>query len=426
MTYNLMRSLLVLMLGGLTTQSIGASEIWFWSPNWTTAEVITFDTKSQTTIRTNMTLRKNGWWFAETQFEVFDFAFTNGKTIDSLGRTGGCYPNNHYKCDKENRNSAFYSTANNNVWVKDGITYPYNPMSKANRNQFLSVLTLNLHTYQEFKTPGKNEADLTEHDARQRVVQHKPLFNKIAQAITQLDADVVCLQEVAEWHQNNLDFGLSKSNAANQIVTKLKGYQVTQDWAHFGWDVWQEGSAVLTKHPIVTTRAKFISDTSQGTYRNWKSRKAVNAFITAPNIDLAVYSVHTGWSNDPDEPFAQQFARLHQWQNVQTHDNFTTLLCGDFNQEATKQGYKLVTEQYRYVDHYAAAVPQGLTHPTIGGDYWDMEKNQLINAGKRIDYIFTLPTNKLKAVQAQRLFTESTFGRVSDHLGVYVHFKVNY
>ena len=54
----------------------------------------------------------------------------------------------------------------------------------------LSILTLNLHSYQEFKVAGDSIVE--------RLRKHKPLFDSIATAIDQLDVDIVCLQEVAE------------------------------------------------------------------------------------------------------------------------------------------------------------------------------------------------------------------------------------
>lgn len=420
--------LFVLFTVGVGWKVHGANQVWFWAPDWQSAQLITLNTTNLTTNSKAMSKNTNGWWFAETNFNVYDFAFGNGNTINYLGRVGGCYSNSHYQCEEQSKNPEFYSSANKSVWVKDGITYPYNPVTQKNRNQFLTVLTLNLHTYQEYKTPGVKDTNLTHQDVRERIEKHRGLFSKIAHAIETLDADLVCLQEVGEWQASDLTFGKSNTNAANIILSQLSNYNVFQDWAHYGWDIWKEGSAILTKHPILSTDSKYISNTDRGTTNYWKSRNVVNAVISTPKIDLNVYSVHSGWSNDPDEPFDQQFKRLHNWLGLKDRKsagrNLTSILCGDFNQESAKEGYKLITEQYGYKDQYLAAIPQGLHHSTIGGDYWDSNQRQTISTGKRIDYIFMEPSNALEAVQAQRIFTEDVFGRVSDHLGVYVHFKI--
>ena len=41
----------------------------------------------------------------------------------------------------------------------------------------------------------------------------------------------------------------------------------------------------------------------------------------------------------------------------------------------------------------------------------------------RIDYVFMKKGNRLQAVSARMLFTDSDYGRVSDHPGIYVEFE---
>ena len=60
----------------------------------------------------------------------------------------------------------------------------------------LSVLTLNLHTYQEVHTDGVAESELTDAHAAARVANYAHIFDRIAAGINDLDADIVCLQEV--------------------------------------------------------------------------------------------------------------------------------------------------------------------------------------------------------------------------------------
>jgi hypothetical protein len=65
-------------------------------------------------------------------------------------------------------------------------------------NEF-AVLTINLHTYQEFRSVGVAESDLTDELARQRIDSYGPLFDRIADGINQMNPDIVCFQEVGEW-----------------------------------------------------------------------------------------------------------------------------------------------------------------------------------------------------------------------------------
>ena len=63
----------------------------------------------------------------------------------------------------------------------------------------LTILSLNLHTYQELRAAGTAEAKLTNDQARQRIEAYGPIFDRIAAGIDALDPDLICLQEVGEW-----------------------------------------------------------------------------------------------------------------------------------------------------------------------------------------------------------------------------------
>ncbi len=135
-------------------------------------------------------------------------------------------------------------------------------------NRHLSLLTLNLHTYQEFSTAGKKETQLNERDALTRVEDHGPIFDKIANAINKLNIDIICLQEVGEWKgKSESDFGKHESNAALQILKRLrdKDYTAYMDWSDYGWDVWKEGNAIISRYPMIKTESKYISDKKNGT-----------------------------------------------------------------------------------------------------------------------------------------------------------------
>jgi maltose 6'-phosphate phosphatase len=147
----------------------------------------------------------------------------------------------------------------------------------------LTVLTLNLHTYQEFRSEGAAESELTDELVRERIDSYGSLFDRIAAAINELDPDIVCFQEVGEW-------------------------------SHYGFDVWLEGSAILSKHSLVETGSRYISYPDNGRHKNWKSRNVPMARIDLPETGRAnVFSVHTGWWDDDEEPFQEQYRRLLSW-----------------------------------------------------------------------------------------------------------------
>lgn len=294
----------------------------------------------------------------------------------------------------------------------------------------LTVLTLNLHTYQELRTAGTAETELTSDLAQQRIGRYGAIFDRIAAGIDELDPDVICFQEVGEWSggaaddAESVEFGTTDTNMVHQILSRLgdKRYDYTMDWSHFGWHVWMEGSAILSKFPITYSNSRFISSPETGRYESGKSRNVPMAKIDVPAIgDTAVYSVHAGWWDDPVEPSREQFRRLLDWVDDPGDATPTTILCGDFNAPADGPAYRFMTTGTGFSDSYAIANPDGMFDATIGGGAHGRENS---DAGQRIDYILMNDTAPLDVVRARNVFTATEFGRVSDHVGVYAEFRV--
>lgn len=411
------------------TQSQETTTIRFYKPDWSQTTLVYKVYQNDVEFsRVEMEKQENGWWLALVKGNRLEFAFEgDGNRVD-LGGTQGCYPGDHYVCDNETDSAENFRTSAPEVWVQDGLVYSASPLH-GEPDDKLTVLSLNLHTYQEFKTPEVAEANLTNEQAMLRVAQHGPLFDKVAAAINKLDPDVVCLQEVGEWHgklngedPENIEFGQTDSNMVKQILSRLdnKNYNYFMDWSHFGWDVWLEGSAVLSKHPMSNTESRYISDQDNGTRSWWKSRNVPKA-----QIDLGgklgkvnVFSIHTGWWDDTDEPFQDQFKRLTSWAAEVKEPKTTTLFCGDFNQVAATKEQQFITNGTGYTDQYSVVNPDGLADPTIGGtiDGWVGE------IGKRIDLLVTDSDSPMAVEQIQRIFTQNVYGRVSDHTGIYGQF----
>jgi maltose 6'-phosphate phosphatase len=295
----------------------------------------------------------------------------------------------------------------------------------------LTVLTLNLHTYQESKSAGTDERHLTNEMAKQRIASYGPIFDRIAAGIDALDPDIICFQEVGEWAGRPEDdpesaaFGGTDSNMVYQILSRLGDlrYHYTMDWSHYGWQVWMEGSAILSKHPIAYSDSRFISSPGTSRHESWRSRNVPTATIDVPVIgDVAVYSVHAGWWDDPEEPAQAQFRRLFDWIGELDESTPTTILCGDFNAPAGGPAYRFVTTGTGFSDQYLIANPDGMYDATIGGDADGWASNR---TDQRIDYILMNDEAPLRVSSARRVFTKADFGRVSDHVGIYAEFRTN-
>lgn len=295
----------------------------------------------------------------------------------------------------------------------------------------LTVLTLNLHTYQELRAAESTEAELTDEQALRRIEAYGAIFDRIAAGIEQLDPDIICLQEVGEWSGTRhaepeaVEFGASDTNMVHQILSRLgdRHYHYAMDWSHYGWNVWLEGSAILSKFPLRNAESRFISKPANNTRDNWKSRNVPMATIDLPEIgSVAIFSVHAGWWDDPEEPFHEQYQRLLQWAAEVTEPAGATILCGDFNVAAAGPGYAFMTQGTGYTDQYALANPNGMLDATIGGgeDGWEDS-----SAGRRIDYILMNENSPLEVTRARRVFTDDYLGRVSDHVGVYAEFVIS-
>jgi len=249
------------------------------------------------------------------------------------------------------------------------------------RRERLKILTLNLHCYQEENQSSK--------------------FAQVAKAINDLNADIVCLQEVGElWNHGSGDW---HSNAGRIIKDQLaQPYHHQGDWSHLGFQKYMEGCAILSKYPFVFHDSGYVSPVRD--VHDIHSRKVVMAQVDVPYMGFVnVFSVHLSWWN---AGFREQLENLMGWAE-QRHSGpvVATFLCGDFNNAVGSEGYRLAAE--RYEDQFLRANAAGLVS----------------DHDQRIDYIFMKKGNHLKAVTARMLFTEPDYGRVSDHPGVYAEFE---
>ena len=251
----------------------------------------------------------------------------------------------------------------------------------------IRVLTLNLHGWQESEQLAK--------------------FSRIAEFIAENRIGIVAFQEVAQHrHASLLDGRIRVDNAGHLILQRLNQlsdqcYTMHWDWSHYGWDVYEEGVAVLSSFPVVDLSSKYVSQSSSKEY--WKSRKIIRAGIKLNEEVVDVFSCHTGWYHDQDEPFAGQLDSLCAL--VQERPN-RSLIMGDFNNGAGTPGYDLLTEQF--IDLF----PLGSKEAgyTFRGGIAGWGGNE---TGQRIDYVFT--DQSVSSVKAEVVFESEP---VSDHFGV--------
>jgi maltose 6'-phosphate phosphatase len=304
-----------------------------------------------------------------------------------------------------------FRTSVSNTYISNGVIYPYDPASGKPAKELI-VLTINLHTYQETDALNK--------------------LNKVADLIAQIKPDFVCLQECAQ-HKTSLftndtkaphqsgDDTLRQDNMAFVIAGRLldtygQTYNYYWSWAHYGWDVWEEGIAVMTPYTINNYGNSHLStDLSRSSIH---SRKAVYVNVTVPGIgSINAFSVHTSWW---DTGLSTHIDYLKSYVNdrAAAHTPVGSIIGGDFNDDAGQDGYnKLVsTADGKFIDTYYLANPRGFD---------DTTKTAGSRVGDRIDYIFFKEGDPFTATTSQIFFANEYLGTVvSDHRGVITRIKV--
>ncbi|KHF40883.1 endonuclease/exonuclease/phosphatase family protein [Halalkalibacter okhensis] len=259
----------------------------------------------------------------------------------------------------------------------------------------MKLLTVNCHAWQEHNQLAK--------------------IKTLAKAIKENSYDVIALQEVSQsMGAEIIEGAVKKDNYVLVLLDELmalgvRDYHYVWGFAHIGFEIYEEGLAILTKHKIENEHSFFITQSDHT--ENWKTRKIVGVTISYNEEPISFYSCHLGWWNDDEEPYKNQVDTLYSF--VQKNERF--FLMGDFNNDASSKG-----EGYDYLlgkglfDTYQLAEDKdkGITvKGKIAG--WDQNKRDL-----RIDYIFT---NTLVDVKRSNvIFNGENRPVISDHFGVEV------
>nr|WP_239585226.1 endonuclease/exonuclease/phosphatase family protein [Amphibacillus cookii] len=262
-------------------------------------------------------------------------------------------------------------------------------------------MTLNAHSWQE-------------DNQQQKIVT-------FANVIAEQQYDVIALQEVSQLiHSTPLgeNSTIHQDNYGYLLLNELRAlgchdYQFYWAFAHIGYDIFEEGVAILSKHPVINQ--EMITLTKQVNSDSWKRRMALKLTLSYHEIVIDVYSCHLGFWEDTEEPSRLQIKQLL----TSTTSERLTFLLGDFNSEASKtnQGYSMIKKQ-GWFDTFLLAnkKDQGITVPgAIAG--WSQN-----HTDKRIDYIFT--NQKLDVSQSQTIFNGINKPIISDHFGVVVEINL--
>lgn len=253
-------------------------------------------------------------------------------------------------------------------------------------------------------------------------------LKQTAEFIMKHDVEIIALQEVNQLIESlevsvdsyfcsfsNSLRPIKSDNYAKLLVEYLKenGFNYYWSWtcSHIGYDIYEEGSAILSKYPFKAETVR-VSPTTD--ILDYHTRQILLGVIDEANISLTVASCHfSWWSDNQEEGFS------YEWHKLLSHLRETTnqvLLLGDFNTPAhlTNEGYQLITESFK--DAYSLA-KEKLGSYTVPDeiDGWEGNEEKL-----RIDFGFV--SKDVDVLSYQVVFNGHNGPIVSDHFGIMIEF----
>ena len=235
----------------------------------------------------------------------------------------------------------------------------------------------------------------------------------LAKIIKEKQFDVVALQEVSQRIESKfISENIKEDNFVHLLNEELKklgdnSYKYIWDFSHIGYDIYEEGLAILTKHNIVNYDSFYITKSDNKDF--YKSRKIIKADITIDNEKISFFTCHLGWWKDEDESFENQVDNLIE------KINNKSFIMGDFNNDAfiRNEGYDYLLDK-GLIDTYTKAIEKD-SGITVEGEIagWEGKKEN-----KRLDIIFT--TDDIKVLKSNVIFNGENKKIISDHYGVEV------
>lgn len=271
----------------------------------------------------------------------------------------------------------------------------------------MKIMTLNTHSWLEANPYEK--------------------LQQLANKICEEDYDVIALQEVNQQittqtvddevlknfcsvkdqtliHEDNFVYCLI------QLLAKQgKDYYWSWEMSHIGYDMYEEGNALLSKTPLIS-QAMMVSETKAK--EDYHTRKILIAQTIINDQEIVVASCHFSWWIDRNHGFS------FEWKKLEKHLSKVTVplfLLGDFNQSEEKEGDQLVKRSFLAIkDAYLIAQKkQGYATIEKKIDGWEKNTENL-----RIDYIYVPKESQVKEYRS--IFDGKVEAPISDHFGVEV------
>ena len=249
----------------------------------------------------------------------------------------------------------------------------------------MKLLTLNLHLWHEEDQINK--------------------LKKIANFIQEKDVDICFFQEAAQLESNELIIdNIKKDNNAYLIKSFLdKEYYLYFEYKKNGYEVYNEGLAILSKYPLINKDWFYISKIRNP--KDWHTRIIVKASINYNNEIIDLYSSHIGW----DEGIEKHFDQIDEYmKNINQKNKF--ILAGDFNCMYNSIQYKYILSK-----GLTSIIEKVNIDPYLNPTFHfklDFPSNETIK-NSHIDYFFT--NDKNIKVNDYNIYFNEDDNLVSDH-----------
>ena len=249
--------------------------------------------------------------------------------------------------------------------------------------------------------------------------------------------DIIALQEVnqtmtAQEAENMLTEGqtvvsnlvqVKQDNFAAQAAHRLRKMEIECFWAWLpvkaGYDKYDEGVTIISVGRKIRKTAVFpVSKTWN--YQNWRTRAVLG--VQVEGCSDWFYTVHTGWWQDDEEPFLEQWERLMA--QIENPSSETTVwLMGDFNAPDifSDQSYVHICKS-GWQDTHITAKEKGDDFTAAGGiDGWREKLPDEDVKCLRLDYIWCKPEQEI--LSSDTVFNGERGQIISDHFGVIIETK---
>ena len=234
-------------------------------------------------------------------------------------------------------------------------------------------------------------------------------IEEICKAIKEVNADIVCLQEVRNEECRNITEVIA--NEANYPFLVFRYYPDSPD----------EGLAILSKHPFNHTAAIWETNTEISNYC------AIRAKIDYEGVFIGITNVHLNWRSE--EIRKEQLIAVNNWIAMEKNCEEYEIICGDFNDVPQTTIHKFLKDcgwrdvvelnSKKDASYYA-------TFDLLNNHY--LKEDMRVKERLRFDWIMINTFNKCEQLifESMDIFgnNPSVFKIMpSDHYGLYIDIK---